>query len=146
VPLASYVEAQLIVAEAALRANQPAQFMAIINALRTGVQANMAVLFPEAVYPAGFPRTLAALPDPGTPAARVDLLFRERAFWLFTTGHRLNDLRRQVRQYNRPQASVFPTGPYFKGGVYGTDVAFPIPFDEVNNTKFDSANCNTKQA
>lgn len=43
-------------------------------------------------------------------------------------------------------SNVFPDGPYFKGGVYGTDVAFPIPFDEVNNTNFDPANCDTKEA
>ena len=146
VPLASYVEAQLVLAEAELRDGRPAEFMRIVNSLRASVQSHMAVLFPEAVYPAGFPRTLAPLPDPGSPAARVDLLFRERAFWLFTTGHRLSDLRRLVRQYGRQQATVFPTGRYFKGGVYGTDVAFPIPFDEVNNTRFDPVSCDTKQA
>ena len=146
VPLASYVEAQLILAEAALRANQNAEFLSILNALRANVRTHMAVLFPDATYPDGFPRTLEPLTDPANDAARVDLLFRERAFWLFTTGHRLNDLRRLVRQYGRAQQTVFPSGPYFKGGEYGTDVAFPIPFDEVNNSKFDQARCDTKQA
>lgn len=146
VPLASHVEAQLILAEAALRNNQSAEFMGILNSLRSDVRVIMAVLYPEAVYPDGFPRTLDALPDPGNAADRVDLLFRERAFWLFATGQRLSDLRRLVRQYERPQENVFPTGPYFKGGVYGTDVAFPVPFDEVNNTNFNPANCDTKEA
>lgn len=146
VPLASYVEAQLILAEAALRGDRPAEFMGILNSLRSDVRTIMAVLYPEAVYPEGFPRTLEPLPDPGSAAGRVDLLFRERAFWLFATGHRLSDLRRLVRQYERPQENVFPDGPYFKGGVYGTDVAFPIPFDEVNNTSFDPASCDTKEA
>jgi hypothetical protein len=76
----------------------------------------------------------------------VDLLFQERGFWLYNTAHRLGDLRRLVRQYNRQQQNVFPSGPYFKGGVYGNDVAFPVPFDEANNSLFDPASCNTKQA
>ena len=36
----------------------------------------------------------------------------------------------------RPATTVFPTGVYFKGGTYGTDLNFPIPFDEVNNPQF----------
>lgn len=146
VPLATGVEAQLILAEAALKGNQPAEFLRILNSLRSDVRILMNVLFPDAVYPAGFPRTLAPLSDPGDPAGRVDLLFKERAFWLYTTGHRLGDLRRLIRQYGRQQQNVFPSGPYFKGGVYGDDVAFPVPFDEANNTLFDPASCNTKQA
>jgi hypothetical protein len=31
---------------------------------------------------------------------------------------------------------VFPAGNYFKGGLYGTDVNFPVPFDEQNNPNF----------
>jgi len=40
-----------------------------------------------------------------------------------------------VRQYGRLADAVFPTGPYFKAqfSAYGTDVNFPIPFDEFNN-------------
>ena len=63
--------------------------------------------------------TLAALADPGTDDARVDLLFRERAFWMYFTSHRIGDLRRLVRQYGRAQETVWPSGNYFKGGVYG---------------------------
>jgi hypothetical protein len=48
----------------------------------------------------------------------------------------LGDLRRLIRQYGRDAESVFPTGAYFKGGVYGTDVNFPIPFEEKNNPSF----------
>ncbi|HEX6133041.1 MAG TPA: hypothetical protein VFZ24_03595, partial [Longimicrobiales bacterium] len=90
--------------------------------------------------------TLAPLQDPGSPAARVDLLFQERAFWLFLTGHRLGDLRRLVRQYGRATDEVFPTGAWHKGGVYGSDVAFPIPFNEAQNSQFDHAMCSTQQA
>lgn len=146
VPLATGVEAQLIQAEAALRANRTAEFLSILNALRADVRTLMAVIAPSAEYPAGFPRTLAPLTDPGTAAGRVDLLFQERGMWLYNTAHRLGDLRRLVRQYNRPQETVFPSGRYFKGGFYGDDVTLPVPFDEANNSEFNHATCNTTQA
>lgn len=126
--LASGVEALLIEAEAAMRAGDGTTFINKLNAARTqrGVTAN--------------------LTDPGTPTAREDLLFRERAFALFLTGHRLGDLRRMVRQYNRSASSIFPTGPYGfdtathrganAGGVYGTEVNLPVPSDEENNPNF----------
>src|SRR5688500_17841629 len=63
VVLASGTEARLIEAEAQLRAGNATAWLGILNALRTP----------------GLP----ALTDPGTPAARVDLMFRERAFWLW---------------------------------------------------------------
>ena len=68
----------------------------------------------------------------------MNLLFNERARWLWLTAHRLSDLRRLVRQYNRAADAVFPTGPYFKSQQpsYGTDVNFPIPLDEANNPNF----------
>jgi hypothetical protein len=90
--------------------------------------------------------TLAPLIDPVTPAARRDLLFRERAFWMYATGHRQGDLRRLIRNYGLTQAQVFPTGPYFRGSNYGTDVAYPVPFNEENNTSFSRAACNTTSA
>ncbi len=114
-PLASGIEARLIEAEARLQASDAAGMLSILNDLR----ATMAGLDP--------------LTDPGTQAARVDMLFRERAFWLYGTGHRLSDLRRLVRQYNRDAESVFPSGTYEKGGSYGSDVNYPIPFNELNN-------------
>lgn len=115
VAVATGIEARLIEAEAALRADDIPTFLSKLNtarATRTG---------------------LPPLTDPGSAAARVDLLFRERAFWMFATGHRLGDLRRLIRQYGRPANTVFPTGTHFKGPEYGSDVNFPIPFDEVNN-------------
>jgi starch-binding outer membrane protein, SusD/RagB family len=76
------------------------------------------------------------LTDPGTADAQVDLLFRERAFWLFLTGHRLGDLRRLIRQYGRTADTVFPSGTYFKGGQpYGAAVNLPLPATETNNPK-----------
>jgi hypothetical protein len=41
---------------------------------------------------------------------REDVMFRERAFWLYGTGHRFGDMRRLVRQYTRPHQVVFPIG------------------------------------
>ena len=66
----------------------------------------------------------------------MDLMFRERAFWTFGRGQRLGDLRRLVRQYGRAATAVFPVGPYYKGGVYGSDVTLPIVDDETYNPKF----------
>jgi hypothetical protein len=87
---------------------------------------------------------LAPLTMPASPAGAVDLLFRERAFWLWLSAHRLWDMRRLARApaaggYGRAIESVFPTGPYFKQGfTYGTDVNLPIPFDEENNPNFSA--------
>ena len=108
--VADGVEARLVEAEAQLKAGSSGQALATLNALRSTVSG------------------LAPL-----TAVDVDVLFRERAFWLFGTGHRMGDLRRLVRQYNRAADAVFPTGAYFKGGNYGTQVAFPIPQSEENN-------------
>lgn len=152
--LADGVEARLIEAEAALQAGDVDAFLTKLNELR----ANAKTLIPARIE--GFNNAinvnvqnfvnaapaLAPLTDPGTRDARVDLLFRERAFWLYTTGHRLGDLRRLIRQYGRPENTVFPIGPYHKGGSYGTDVNFPVPFDEENNPKFQRSQCNTKTA
>jgi hypothetical protein len=89
---------------------------------------------------------LPALTLAGSQAAQVDQLFKERAYWLYLTSHRLGDLRRLVRQYNRPVESVFPTGSYHKSGTYGTDVNVPIPQAEDNNPNFDRSACVTTQA
>jgi len=118
VVIASGIEARLIEAEALLRAGDVTNFLAKLNAARaTGTD-------------------LPALTDPGSTVAREDLLFRERAFWMFSTGHRLGDLRRLIRQYGRAENTVFPTGVWFKGGPFGSDVNFPIPFSETNNPNF----------
>jgi hypothetical protein len=115
--LASGVEARLIEAEAALQAGDGA-WLTIINDLRA-----------TQIAP-----PLPALSDPGTPEARVDLLFRERAFWLFGTGQRLADLRRLIRQYGRAPEVEFPTGTHVIGLPYGT--ATSIPFPAVLETPF----------
>ena len=60
----------------------------------------------------------------------MDLLFSERAFWMFATGHRLGDMRRLIRQYGRTAEQVFPAAYYLKGGTYGADVNLPMPQEE----------------
>jgi hypothetical protein len=66
-------------------------------------------------------------------------MFRERAFWLFSTGHRLGDLRRLVRQYGRTVNTTFPSGTFHKGGTYGPDTNFPLPQSEENNPNVTAA-------
>jgi hypothetical protein len=132
IAVATGIEARLIEAEAQLQpGGDPNIWRDIINTLRTD-----ATLYPtqQPGFTAGAP--LANLSDPGSTDGRVDVMFSERAFWMFSTGHRLGDLRRLVRQYGRSADDVFPTGTYFKGGLYGSAVNLPIPFDEQNNPLF----------
>ena len=117
-PFAKGEEARLIEAEAALQAGNPTQFINVLNALRTTVPG------------------LTPLVDPGTAAARIDMLFSERGFWLYSTGVRLSDLRRLIRQYGRAANTVFPTGAYHKPGTYGTDVNIPVITVENQNPNF----------
>ena len=117
VVLASGIEARLIEAEAQFRAGTPGPAIATLNALRAFAGLNPLV-------------------DPGTDIERTNLLFQERAFWMWGTAHRLGDMRRLVRQYSRTEDMVFPIGEYHKGGEYGSDVNFPVSSDERNNPKF----------
>ena len=116
VPLATGIEARLIEAEALLKGGDAAGWIGKLNEAR----ATLGGALPD-------------LTDPGTDDARVDLLFRERAFWMYFTSHRVGDLRRLVRQYGRAQETVWPSGNYFKGGVYGPDVNLPPAQAEKNN-------------
>jgi hypothetical protein len=125
VVVADGIEAQLIVAEGLLQANNRSGMTAILNDLR-----DLQGLDPLAV--------------PGNQDAATDLLFSERAFWMFATGHRLGDMRRLIRQYGRTADEVFPGGDYLKGGSYGEDVNLPIPVEEQNNP--NSAGCLDRNA
>lgn len=146
ITLATGLEARLINAEAALSRSDTAGFMAQLNGLRATPPTYILAGAQGTAVPGDQPRPVAAmgaLANPASPAAAVDLLFTERARWLWGTGHRLNDLRRLVRAvgtrggYGRAENTVFPNGLYFKNGlVYGTDVNFPIPLDEQNNPNF----------
>ena len=118
VSVADGIEARLIEAEAQLQAGDNSGMTATLNALRQA--------FPDL--------GLANLPNPATQADAVSLLFFERAFWLYATGHRLGDMRRLIRQYGQAADAVFPTGAYHKGGgIYGSDVNLPLPIEEQNN-------------
>lgn len=142
--MASGIEARLIEAEAALRGN--GDWLGILNALRTG---GTLTTRPNPDDPArtdtlwnagigGVPG-LAPLEDPVAAAARVDMLFRERAFWLFLTGHRQGDLRRLIRYYGRTQDQVYPVGLYpgVPGASFGSHVDAPVPLAErVSNPHF----------
>jgi hypothetical protein len=126
------VEARLIEAEAAFKAGNAPGMVTKLNQARTE---------------GGVTGLAANLTDPGTDAARVDLLFRERAFWLFSTGHRVGDLRRLIKFYNRPANTVFPTGEWHKGGPYGTEVNFPVPQAEETNPNVTAGNtCTDRNA
>jgi len=142
--LASGLEARLIEAEAALAAND-ASWLAKLNALRTdgtfSTRPNASdSARTDTLWNAGTGGVagLAPLDDPGAAGARVDILFRERAFWLFLTGHRQADLRRLVRYYGRQESQVYPSGAYSESGAsYGSDVTIPIPVEEsVSNPRF----------
>jgi hypothetical protein len=123
IPIATGLEARLIEAEAALQANRNdtnptgTGWLGILNSLRATM-----------ISPA-----MPALADPGSFNARVDLLFRERAFWLYATGHRMGDLRRLMRQYTRSHDSVWPIGAYKAGVNYGIDVVFILTLSEQAN-------------
>jgi hypothetical protein len=149
VPLASGVEARLIEAELALRENRTDDMLDILNDLRSDVAGHVARLYPQGVRVTPFvpsPSGLPALTDPGTEAGRRSLFFQERALWLYNTGHRQGDLRRLIRHYGIPANQAFPSGFFFRGGSYGTDVAYPVPFAEENNTQFVRSQCVTSQA
>jgi starch-binding outer membrane protein, SusD/RagB family len=145
ITVATGVEARLIQAEAALKAGDTllttGAFYTNLNDPRT-TPANRGYFDPT-----GAP-AIAAVPalgpsDATAAGGAVNLLFAERARWLWLTAHRLGDLRRLVRPvasggYGRAQNLVFPTGTYFKGqpGTYGVDVNLPVPITEQNNPNF----------
>jgi hypothetical protein len=139
IPVASGIDARLIEAEAALAAgnvNGANGLMPILNALR-GTARSLGTVTTS-------PAALPALADPGTTTLRQNLLFREWAFWTFSRGQRLGVMRRLVRYYGRASTSVYPEGPHYRGGVYGTDLQLPIPADELYNSK--SKGCTDRNA
>ena len=127
ITVASGAEARLIQAEGALRANQVATWLTLLAQARADLPANLTTSMPP-------------LQDPGTAAGRVTLLFTERAYDLFLSGHRQGDLRRLIRQYGQfgfTAATVYPIGPYNQFlGSYGNDVTAPIPSVESVNPLF----------
>lgn len=127
VSLVNGLQARLYEAEALNRGGNWDGALSILNALRAA--------------PPGYTRTIAAMPaltDPGSAAARRDLIFREKGFWLFGTGHRYPDMRRMMRQYGMTANQVFPNGATWqinRAPGYGNDIVFRTPTAETFNPK-----------
>jgi starch-binding outer membrane protein, SusD/RagB family len=119
------LDARLIEAEARLVAADYVGMTAILNALRAAPP-KLGDIQPTAAQ-------LPPLVPPTDKVAAEDLFFREKAFWTFSRGQRLGDLRRLVRQYKRTVDNVFPVGTHYRGGEYGSDVNLPVPKDEEKN-------------
>jgi len=112
IPIASYKEAQLIVAEVA----QGQTAVNIINALRTA---------------AGLPTFSST--DPVVIAAEVTEARRRE---LFLEGQHLFDVRRLNLALD-PAAGIPYSTVYLKGGNYGTERCFPVPdVERLNNPNF----------
>ncbi|HET7551996.1 MAG TPA: RagB/SusD family nutrient uptake outer membrane protein [Gemmatimonadaceae bacterium] len=105
-PIAKWQEAQLILAEAAVAANDLDGAASIINALHAA----------------------AGIPTPAYDAAGksqeevMAQVIEERRRELFLEGHRLGDIRR----YDLPLVPA-PGSPYVSGGTYGDQRCFPLP-------------------
>ena len=121
------VDARLIEAEAKINAGDYAGMFVTLNALRAS---------PQTIGNKTIPAMPVLTTAPATKDAALTLFFREKAFWQFGRGFRMGDLRRLIRQYGRTQDAVFPTGNFFKGGTYGTDVNLPVPDAELTNPNF----------
>ncbi len=135
-PIADGIEARMIEAEAQLHESPIGPWLATLNAAR-------ATLVQDGV------RLLMDTTDPGTPASRVDLVFRERAMWFYLNGQRLGDMRRLVRQYARVPEQVYPVGAFPNGvggghPTYGNEFMFIPPRSEQDNNPL-YAGCITKR-
>jgi starch-binding outer membrane protein, SusD/RagB family len=109
IPLASYIEAQLILAEATGGSGA----IGILNSLRSTV-------------------SLPPLASSGDPAVIKEDIASERARWLFLQGTHLFDVRRLGLPLV-PAAGLPYSIDHDKGGSYGTETCMPIPDVEVNN-------------
>lgn len=157
--VATGLEARLIQAEAALQAGR-AEWLDILNELRTDGNWNNivatvvydtidtepalvidTVLHSDTAWNAGLGgvNRLGRINDPdigatGPTPSRVDILFRERAMWLYLRATRQGDLRRLIRHYDRSVSDVYPMGPYSGGlGYYADNVEIEITNEEDRN-------------
>ncbi|HEY2066370.1 MAG TPA: RagB/SusD family nutrient uptake outer membrane protein [Gemmatimonadaceae bacterium] len=114
VRLASYAEAQLIIAENAARTGDLNGAATAINNARSRT--------------AGLPAY--TVPVGATSADVVAQIAEERRREFFMEGHRLGDFH--LGRYGL-QLNPAPGAPYQYGGVYGSQVCFPLPDIERNN-------------
>jgi len=136
--VADGLEARLIQAEAQLALGS-ANWLTILNTLRStciGTAACAPIIGLTA-------SSLPPLADPG-PATRLDTLMKERAMWLYLTGHREGDLRRMAHVYGRDPETLWPTGTFLEPGfpslndepgpqngtLYGSDVVYAPDINE----------------
>jgi hypothetical protein len=129
--LASYTEAQLMVAEGDILAGNYAGALAIMNALRTNSGLS---------WTGASDATLANLSG-SSPQAQMQQLLTERAYWFWVTGHRLGDWRRMLRPpysqapFNFVMSDVYPTGP----GLFDI-LEFPTPLLTDPNPNYKACN------
>ena len=118
-PLVTYKEARMYMAEAAARTGDIAMATELINERRMA---------------AGLPTMTA----PATTNEMIDLVIEERRRELFVEGaHRFNDMIRfRGTQFEIPflgePGSIHPNGISQKGDVYGTTTCLPLPLVEKN--------------
>ena len=110
--MASWEEAQLILAEAAVAGGNAGGAVSIINTLHAN---------------AGLPPYAG-----GTPEEVMVQVIEERRRELFLEGHRLGDIIRYGLPLFPAPGTPFSTGAG-TSGVYGTQVCFPLPAVERNN-------------
>lgn len=126
-PVVSGIDARLIEAEAQLQTGDYAGMVATLNGIRS--KSRTIGVFVVPAMPA-------ITTIPASRDAAIQLLFREKGFWQFGRGVRMDDMRRLVRQYNYTQDQAFPSGPYPGGGTYGSEVSFAVPDAERSNPNF----------
>ncbi len=139
VVFASGIEARLIEAEAALLAGD-GDWLLRLNDLRTSCIDSVSCPVPAPAGTGGI-ANLAPLTDPAVDPipngvtvrdVRLDLIFKERAYWMFLTGRRQSDLRRLIEQYGRESYTVYPSGLWGRQQLssYGSRISLPVPVRE----------------
>jgi len=138
-----YTDGVVTTGAAARLTELEAQLQANTQSARDAVYAGLNALRTSGAPIGGASTAIVTVPpmttgSPTTQDAAIDLLYKERAYWLWLTGNRLGDMRRLVRIYKRDTEAVFPTGalPQPLAGTYGTSTTVTVPFSERNNPNF----------